>query len=289
MIIEFGWNFKIFYAVLIDCYYPFGMRRKPWMIFAWLFVLFFLLILTLFADEMSASEWLIFSVLIQAFMMFSDVPADAYSVELGKLESPIDRGRILVTGQSILYMFCGIAGIIQTFCLNGPTTNHSDCQISLSGCWSWGLTVNQYYGLLFILTLVLIIPTLWLKELPSDGPPPSLHHFLIEIWDTIQNRSFLYIVIFVVGIVAFSNISCIVNYYLQYYVIDLTNFQAGIDTTSTYTALAIGLRIFRSFLINLDWYFSDSFNYFSIPFSDRIHSYLLSSISCLHSIYIHLK
>jgi hypothetical protein len=30
---EIGWKLKLLIAILTDCYQPFGMRRKPWMLF----------------------------------------------------------------------------------------------------------------------------------------------------------------------------------------------------------------------------------------------------------------
>ena len=81
----FSWSFKLLFAIITECYHPFGMRRKPWMILGWIFVLILLFILAVFVQHMSAFTWLLFLLFMQAFMMFSDVPADGYSVELGKL------------------------------------------------------------------------------------------------------------------------------------------------------------------------------------------------------------
>ena len=81
----FAWSFKLLFAVITDCYHPWGMRRKPWMLLGWIFVLIVLFILAVFVQRMSAFTWLILQLMMQAFMMFSDVPADGYSVELGKL------------------------------------------------------------------------------------------------------------------------------------------------------------------------------------------------------------
>lgn len=74
----FAWNFKILYAILTDCYRPLGMRRIPYMIFGWVFVLIFLLILAISAHDMSASTWLTMLMLVQFFMMFADVPGQIY-------------------------------------------------------------------------------------------------------------------------------------------------------------------------------------------------------------------
>lgn len=64
-IVFFAWNFKIFFAILTDMYRPFGMRRKPWMLFAWSAVLVILLILALFAHTLTASVWLTLLLLMQ--------------------------------------------------------------------------------------------------------------------------------------------------------------------------------------------------------------------------------
>eukprot|EP01035_Chromulina_nebulosa_P018201 gene18201-23863_t len=160
----FAWSFKIVFAVLTDTYRPFGLRRKPWMLMGWAMVLVILLVLTITADKLDASSWVALLMLIQFFAMFSDVPADGYSVELGQLEPPDRRGVILATGQIIRFSFCMIAGLIQAVLLNGPTTNESGCAISFDNCWSWGLTINQYYALLFVLVAILTIPIIWLKE-----------------------------------------------------------------------------------------------------------------------------
>ena len=242
-----------------------------------------------------------------------------YVVELGQRESPEQRGQILATGQRVRFSFCVLAGLIQTVLLNGPTTNDSSCPQSATQCWSWGLTINQYYALLFVIVLVLTIPILWLKELEpplnkqeenvnnmadrfvfeeqvismknsfsskspqrresndpesfqavdTDSPRNktsritdlhtghstslSFSYFFNEIWLTLQNLTTLYLLIFVIGTQCFTNFTSNANIYLQYYVIKLTNMQAGIDTMTTFAALAIAIWVFQKYLIRLNW------------------------------------
>ena len=203
------------------------------MIFGWAGVLFLLLLLTFIADQLTASSWLGILLVIQFFAMFSDVPADGYSVELGQMESKEQRGTILATGQMIRFIFCILAGAIQAFLLNGPSTNPKGCAIDLQDCWSFGLTVNQYYGLLFGITFILCIPILWLKETdPRKIPHHNLQFFIKEIWETLQNLTTLYLLIYTIGTGCLTNFTSLVNTYMQYYVIKLTNFEAGIDTVS---------------------------------------------------------
>lgn len=71
-----SWNFKLLYALLTDSIRPWGLRRKPWMVGGLSVCLLLLLALALGAHTMSASSWLGTLVLLQAALMFSDVPAD---------------------------------------------------------------------------------------------------------------------------------------------------------------------------------------------------------------------
>lgn len=138
--------------------------------------------------------------------------------------------------------------------LNGPDTSSDDCHIGFNGCWKFGLNINEYYALLFCIVFILTIPILWMKELdPSKVPKHNLNHFLTEIWETLQNLTTFYILIFVIGINSLTNFKSVANTYMQYYVIQLTNFQAGIDTITTYLGLSIAIWVFKTYLINRDW------------------------------------
>lgn len=252
-IMFFAWNLKIFFALMTDVIHPFGYKRKFWMNLGWFFVLLLLLVLAISAETMSLPVWLGTVMVMQFFLMLSDVPADGYSVELGRLERPEVRGQILATGQLVRFCFSIFAGVIQTFFLNGRSTNASDCTISFGSCWSWGLSVNGYYGLIFCLVAVLYIPIYRLKELEGGEGPVSVHHFVGEVWQTLQNLTTLYLIIFVIGIVGLTNLSNIVNVYLQFYLIELTNFEAGIDTITSYMALAGAVYLFKTYLIRRNW------------------------------------
>lgn len=251
----FAWNFKLLFAIVVDTVHPFGLRRKSWFLIGFFFVLSLLLVLAVTCDKMSTSQWLGTCLIIQVFLMFATVPADGYSVELGELEPIEQKGQILVTGQRIFFAFCVVAGFIQTLLVNGPSTNDSSCTLGWSGCWSWGLTPNQYYGLLFVLVLMLVTPMLWLKEKtpPAELKPHTVRGLLGEIWQTMHNLTTLNILIFVIGIGALTNFTSQVNIFLQYYVISLTNVQAGIDNITTYAALVLAIYLFQTYLINVSW------------------------------------
>ena len=81
----------------------------------------------------------------------------------------------------------------------------------------------------------------------------SFSYFFNEIWLTLQNLTTLYLLIFVIGTQCFTNFTSNANIYLQYYIIKLTNMQAGIDTMTTFAALAIAIWVFQKYLIHLNW------------------------------------
>lgn len=253
-IVTFAWSFKVLFAVITDSVRLCGLRRKPWMLLGWSGVLLIYFGLACAAHTMTINSWLISLLLSQCFLMLSDVPADGYCVELGQIESPERRGQILATGQRIRFTFCIVAGLIQTFLLNGPTTNDANCSVSFENCWSWGFTINQYYGLLFGLLLILTVPILWLKEIETTRlPPHDFKHFIYGIWVTLQSLTTFYLIIFVIGNHSLTNFTNNATIYLQYYVIKLTNFQAGIDTLTSYGALVIAITLFQRYLINKNW------------------------------------
>lgn len=199
----FAWSLKIFIAVLTDMYRPFGFRRRPWMMFGWAGTLLCLLILATTANLLPLSLWLTLLMFSQFFLMFSDVPADGYSVELGHMEPLESRGQILATGQRIRFSFSVLAGVLQTFLLNGPATSEDDCDVTFNGCWAWGLTINGYYGLLFAIVFVLTLPVWWLKEIDCTNiPQHNFDHFKTKIWETMQNLTTYYLIVFVIGIQA---------------------------------------------------------------------------------------
>lgn len=220
-------------------------------------VLVLLLVLACTAEKMDISSWLVTLMLVQGFAILADVPADGYCVEIASLEKEHERGQVLATGQRIRFSFCVVAGIIQTFLLNGPTTNDSDCSIDIQDCWSWGLTINGYYGLLFAVIFLLTLPLFWLKELDATNIPRHTgSHFLKEIWDTLKNLTSFYLIIYVIAIQGFTNFTSNASIQLQYYVIKLTNFQAGVDTVTTYSALVLAIYLFQKYMINRNWHYT---------------------------------
>jgi hypothetical protein len=311
-LVFFAWNFKILFAILTDIYRPFGSRRKFWMILGWGLALVTLFILAVVpTDSFSVSAWLGLLMVTQGFVMLSDVPADGYSVALGKMEPKSGRGQILATGQRLRFTFSMLAGVIQTFFLNGKSTAAPGSKKNdIDGYWSFGLTMQGYYALLFCIVLALVWPILYLVEIksfkkksdrcgsssdiagngigigielgdrspetstamtkterneienenghgkdpdPHTDNPPTWKYFQHEVWQILQNQTTFYLLIYVIGFYSLVGINNQANVYLQYYVIELTMFQAGIDTLTSYLALVAAIWIFQTYLMNINW------------------------------------
>jgi len=108
---------------------------------------------------------------------------------------------------------------------------------------------------LFAIVFILTIPIWWLKELDATHVPRHTASFFInEIWLILQNLTTFYILIFILGVQTLTNFTNNANIQLQYYVINLTSFQAGIDTVTTYASLAYAIYLFQTYMINKDWH-----------------------------------
>ncbi len=319
-VVLLAWSFKIVIAVITDLYRPFGYRRKSWMLIGWCLVLITRLLLAVIpTDSLSVSAWLILLMLSQFFLMFSDVPADGYSVQLGQMEPRKSRGTILATGQLVRFSLTTFARLLQTFLLNGKSTSPEG-----SSYWSFGLSMNEYYTLIFVLTLILVFPIIFFVELeakdfrrktgdkdfsepgqrfsmmvqeeggaaevaatketqrlsislasaqrislsgagaqaparPADHSVSSHGHenptfkfFLHEVWEILQNQSTMYLLIYVIGY-TLAGIGSQANVYIQYYVLQLTQFQSGIDGFTTSLALVFAVWLFKKYLITKNW------------------------------------
>ena len=186
--------------------------------------------------------------------MLADVPADGYSVELGQLEAENERGVILSTGQFIRFLATMFAGVIQATMVNGESTNASGCDISPLNCWSWGLTVGQYYRLLALIFVVLALPIFFIREVSSDHIP--IHSFAEHgraLWETLKNPTTLYLLIFVSTNGTLSQLTPITYNYVQYTLVNLANLQGGIQVVVTYLAVAMGVKLFQVFFLNKNW------------------------------------
>ena len=60
-----------------------------------------------------------------------------------------------------------------------------------------------------------------------------------------------------------TNFTSNVNVYVQYSIIKLTSFQAGIDTITTYSSLVLAIWLFQKYMINRDWHITQYLSAFT--------------------------
>lgn len=197
-IIVIPWGMKIFYAVLTDSYHPFGSRRKVYMVFGWVGVLLLTAVLAITADSITTLDLITISLLIQACLMLADTAADGLSVEIGRIEPLHEQGQVMATGQRLRYVFTILGSFLQSFLLNGPITNPPDC----TECWEWGLSPSQYYLTLTLLLAIITLPLIFFHEKPSHTlctGKPSFARYTHTLWQTLQNPTTLYLLLFAAG------------------------------------------------------------------------------------------
>ena len=258
-IINIPWNLKFFYAIVTDSWRPWGYRRKPYIILGWSVVLILTLVLAFISNSIQNTHsgvyiWICLSFFIQVFLILADVPADGMCVEIGKYEAQSEKGVVLITGQLTRFAFSIGAGFLQALFMNGPSTNSSSCPISLSNCWSWGMTVSDFYGVSTVLIFLLLIPIVAMKEInPKDIPYHNFTSHLDLFWLTLKNRTTLYLLVYTCFGFTFGAMPSIASVIFMYDVIKLTNLQIGLLTLLSYMALLSGIFVFRYYLMNKNW------------------------------------
>ena len=64
----------------------------------------------------------------------------------------------------------------------------------------------------------------------------------------------------VAGISVLASYSLVVNYYVQFYIIQLTSFQTGVDATGSFLALTAATVLFQTHLIDKNWRLTEYFS-----------------------------
>lgn len=225
------------------------------MILGWSTTIIVLLIIGFLGKNMSSELYLGLIILNQSLMLIADCPADGYCVEMGKLESIENRGKILITGQVCRFVSGIFFGLIQTFLLGGPETNPNGKSTFLS----WGLTFSQFYFLLAGLCTFFSLPLLLLKE-PKRT---ETHKVTIKQWgndmlNVLSNKASARLYIAVIFISSFGQLTptnLITNF--QYYVVEMNSILSGVNTVTTGLTLVFAVLLFKKYLIRINWRYSN--------------------------------
>ena len=249
-LIQFSWSLKIFIAFACECYRPFGMRRKPYIVFGWSMAMVLMFFMAIFVDRLNFYQYVFAAATIDCFMIIADVSADGYVVQLSKeLEHPERRGSILTNGQILRFSMGMVVGGFQSFLLNGPDTNPP------GKGFKWGLSVSEMYWLMLGLAAPMIPALYYFKEhrALTDDNRHTLGDRFRMLWDVLHNVVVIMVMIFSLGFVVLAGSSNKVQGIIKGKILKLSMLQNGISSASNFLALSVGMFIFKKYLLNRNW------------------------------------
>lgn len=210
-ILQMPWNFKLFYAFLVDRCQLFGKRRYWWIVCGWFLALLVLAGVTTQVQGLAdQGDFTTYAFLLMATCfcyMFADVAADGLTVELSQLEPPESRGYILTTGQMVRFGSTGFVMLLSTILTNGPAMYPP--KLTSSTLFSFGLNIGQVHLMLLILAVPLfIVMALCIKDAPvGEHHPEGVCQALSMMWSTLQSKAVLLMIFFSIGFIAVAGLS----------------------------------------------------------------------------------
>lgn len=209
IIYQMPWNFKLFFALVLDNQPLFGSRRYAWVVLGWGGAMCCLLGLALRVGDLVAShDFATYNVLLACtcfFFMFAEVSADGLTIELSQYESVEERGRLLTNGQLVRFSAGGVSLLACTFLLNGPEMYPlSQPEPSLL---SWGLNIEQLHWMVFALALPLYLMVVCcLRDPPDRGYSYDWRDVFAAFWESLQSKAMLCMILFNVGFVTIAGL-----------------------------------------------------------------------------------
>lgn len=145
---------------------------------------------------------------------------------------------------------CMAGGLVQSLLLNGPTTNPE------GKGFGWGLSVSHMYWLLAVVVVVFLSPTLFFFEERSEmaHEVPTMGKQLSAVWDVMHNACLFSIMIWSMGSNVFAGATNRAgSTTIEGKVVQLSQLEVGLDNVTTYLTLCIGIYLFKRYLINYNW------------------------------------
>lgn len=265
-LLQMPWNFKVFYAFLVDRVRLFGARRKYWMICGWTVSLALLGLGALFVDSFAKDQnWPAYMYLMMGTCfcyMFANVAADGLVVELSQLEPPERRGYIMTTAQMV--RFGTTAGILafNAILTNGPAmyppTPGADLPKTL---FDFGLNIWQLHLMLFVLAVPIYITMV----VCIDDAPPSPDgqeqeretsvDALKNMWLTLKSKAMFMMIIFNVGFITIAHLGEPTSPALASIVVP-TPILLSTSSLLGQLLFVFGVWIFRRYFMNVNWRFT---------------------------------
>jgi hypothetical protein len=251
------WSLKIFAAIVCDLVWPFGMRRKPYILAGFFVATVGMLAIGIGIEDFSHEAYLYAMIATNTGVVIGAVAADGYAVQLalmGKEGSKERRGWILMTAAIVRFSANVFTGVLQGFLMNGPELNGGR-EVKWNEAWEWGISLRSFYFINAALLVLLFIPMSIMKEIPDRRPcarrrTPS--KLFVEVWGILKSKATFKLCLFST-ILKFASIRNAAHYYLQSHVVGFPIFTASLEQMFGSLGLVWGVIVFRSVLIHENW------------------------------------
>ncbi|ETW05772.1 hypothetical protein H310_03456 [Aphanomyces invadans] len=211
-----GWNLKVLFGILSDCFPIFGYRRKSWMVIGWLACCAVLVCLATYdaggpyiadtayfrkalptdptlraslvnenAKTRGSIVGMLCGVAVISYVV-ADVAADALFVEMAQREPERIRGRL----QSMIYVARYVATVIAQavigLCLNSE---------EYGGTFSWSMGQQWFFVFLAVPCAIMVPISVTCVD---DAPHRGVHfgQYMREFWQLVQNRAMWQFMVF---------------------------------------------------------------------------------------------
>ncbi|CAK4611089.1 unnamed protein product [Aphanomyces euteiches] len=239
-----GWNLKVIFGILSDCFPIMGYRRKSYMVIGWLCCCACLIYLSSCkpgdpyiidrdyirgtlppnltgivnedAQHTGSTIAILCGVAVISYVI-ADVASDALLVEMAQREPEAIRGRL----QSLIYIARYVSTVISQAII-GLCLNSED----FGGTFQWAIPLN-YFFLILAVPCALMVPVtfVYVVEIPTVGV--NFIQYMNEFWQLVQNRAMWQFMIFRFSFIFLSaGIVTTATPYLQYHWAKVDNFNS---------------------------------------------------------------
>eukprot|EP00931_Biecheleriopsis_adriatica_P088000 TRINITY_DN623_c0_g1_i1.p1 TRINITY_DN623_c0_g1~~TRINITY_DN623_c0_g1_i1.p1 ORF type:complete len:571 (-),score=98.73 TRINITY_DN623_c0_g1_i1:179-1765(-) len=256
---QMPWNFKIFYAFILDRVMFCGSRRRGWIIFGWTVALAMLLVLSFSAhalvDSGSFDLYVIALMVVCFFYMFADVAGDGMTIELTRHEPEGSKGHILATGQMLRFLSMTAVTLLGTFCMNGESYYNPAKATKGDTVFSFEVPFTAMHFLIVGCCVPCFIGmVLLLKDPPAHKADDAqdARGFFSTAWNVLKTKVMLFLILQALGALAFTSMLNPAANILSS-IASPSTLQNGLGTSFGNIIFVIGVWIYRTYLLNYNW------------------------------------
>ncbi|RLN66763.1 hypothetical protein BBJ29_000028 [Phytophthora kernoviae] len=180
VLVRIPWTFRMFFGILSDCCPIFGYRRRPYMVFGWIFASICLLLMTIFPTDApeTGTKFILLMIFANLGMAMSIAASDGMVIELAQREPEAIRGSALTMMQVFKQVTSIFSSAMVGFGLNGE-----DFGGSFSGSMGVRAIAAVCAGAALIATL-----SSWFFVAETKEPAKSFRDYMRLLYDLVQHR-----------------------------------------------------------------------------------------------------